>query len=179
MTPERARLLAKLLTEVYEEDKGFIPEPAYIPFHKLCSWGAAELLVVRKNGQEVLLRYRSDYPWNGWHIIGGYIRPFESISAFADRAIREEEAGLTGVTNFKQIAIAKWLDHPTGFLRFPFCALFVCEPVGDVIEREDLRWFSIGNLPFGRMIHPKHDLYLMVYLKYLKNPERYCSIIGE
>jgi 8-oxo-dGTP pyrophosphatase MutT (NUDIX family) len=176
MTPERAQLLAELLTEVYEKDRGFIPDPAYRPLHHLCSWAAVELLLTRHLGHEVLLRYRNDDPWDGWHVIGGYVKPRETIQAFANRAVKEEKAGMIGVTNLKQIATAKWLDHPYGF---PFCALLVCEPVGQVVERKDLRWFHVDSLPFGKMLHSKHDLYLRTYLGYLNNPGRYCPIIGE
>ena len=176
MTPERARLLAELLTEIYEKDGGFIPDPAYRPLQHLCSWGAVELFLTRENGRELLLRYRNDDPWDGWHVIGGYVKPPETIQAFADRTVQEEKAGMTSAVNFRQIATAKWLDHP---FSFPLSALVVCLPVGKIIERDDLRWFSVDDLPFGRMIHPKHDLYLDVYLGFLRNPERYCPVIGE
>lgn len=176
MTPERAELLGELLTEVIEKDRRFIPGPAYNLVQKLVSWAAVELLLVRNQGEEVLLRYRHDAPWDGWHVIGGYVKPLETIQAFADRAVQEEKAGMTGVRHFKQIAITKWLDHP---ITYPFCALLVCEPVGEVIEWKDLKWFPIDSLPFGKMLHPKHELYLETYLKYLKHPERYCPIIGE
>lgn len=176
MTPEWDRLLAKLLSEVAEENRNFVPNAAYRPLHGLCSWGAVELFLTRDNGQELLLRYRRDEPWDGWHVIGGYVKPKESVQAFVDRTVREEKAGMTSATNFKQIGTAKWLDHP---FSFPLCVLLVCEPVGEVVEGKSLRWFSVDHLPFGKMIHPKHDLYLATYLSYLKNPERYCPIIGE
>jgi hypothetical protein len=176
MTPERAELLAELLTEVREKEAGYLPVQAFRSMHKLCSWAAVELLIVKNNGQEVLLRYRNDEPWDGWHVIGGYVKPFESIQAFANRAVKEEKSGITSVKNLKHIATSKWLDHPYSF---PYCSLIVCEPIGQVDQNEYLRWFSVGNFPSGKMVHPKHELYLETYLKYLKNPERYCPIIGE
>lgn len=177
MTPEKAVLLSELLAEVYEEDRGFIPDLAYHPFHHICSWAAVEVLMISTDCQRVLLRYRNDPPWDGWHVVGGFVKPKETVQAFADRAAREEKAGIVGVTNFKIIAICKWLDHPYGF---PFCALMVCNPLGQIVERDDLKWFHVSDLPLDRILHKKHVLYLEHYRDhFLKNPERWCPVIGE
>lgn len=177
MTPERAALLAELLLEVCEKDGGFIPNSAFRPFHRLCSWAAVETLMVSPDGQKVLLRYRNDPPWDGWHIVGGYVKPKETVQAFADRAAKEEKANIIGLVNFKVIAICKWLDHPYSF---PFCALMVCNPLGEIVERDDLRWFDVNDLPLSRMLHRKHVLYLEHYRDwFLNNPERWCPVIGE
>jgi len=177
MTSEREALLAELLNEVYEKENGFIPTPAYHPFHRICSWGAVEVLMISVDGKRVLLKYRDDLPFSGWHVVGGYVRPKETIQMFADRTAKEERADITGMINFRCIAICKWLDHP---FSFPLCALMVCNPLGDIIERDDLKWFHVDNLPLGRMIHKKHILYLEHYRDYfLKNQEHWCPVIGE
>ncbi len=175
MSPERVRLLAELLTEVWGVNQGFVPDPAYRPLQKLVSWGAGEVLIVRNDGQEILLRHRAD-DFIGWHVPGGYIRPQESIQAFCDRTALEDAGVRGGVVNIRQIATLKWLDH---IFSWPFCALLVCQTVERVQEREDLRFFSVGDLPFANMIHPKHALYLETFIEYLKHPERSCPVIGE
>jgi 8-oxo-dGTP pyrophosphatase MutT (NUDIX family) len=187
MTPERNELFKELIREIINEDGGFIgklstggaDQESWELVQKLVSWGAVELLITRNGGQEVLLRHRTDDPWNGWHVIGGYVRPKESIQAFANRAVSEEKAGMTAVTNFRQIGISKWLDHPR---TYPLCSVLVCDLVGDTVvkEREDLRWFSLDELPLGKMLHTKHELYLEAYVDFVRNhPQQYCLILGE
>ncbi len=175
MSPKRARLLAELLDEVRTEG-GFIPDQAYRPFHKLCSWSAVETLIVSRDMQSVLLRYRSDDFGDGWHVVGGYIKPKETIHQFCNRAALEDAGMEDGVRILGQIAVSKWLDHHFGF---PLCVLVICNSIGAIVEREDLKFFSVDKLPMGKMWHPKHVLYLKTYLDYLKHPERICPILGE
>ena len=177
LTPKaRGKLLGRLLQELARRRDRWIPGPAYKPFHQLCTWGAGEVLVVdpKKKGR-VLLRYRSDDPWDGWQVMGGYIKPLESVQEFCNRTV-QEDAGLGEVKVVGVLATSKWLNHP---FSFPLCVLLLCYPVGEVVEREDLRWFEIGDLPFNKMQHPRHRDYLEAYLAYLKNPDKICPILGE
>lgn len=175
MTLERQGLLGELLKEV-EAEGGFIPDPAYRPLQRLCSWAAVEVFIVSKDGQKVLLRHRNDDPWDGWHVIGGYVKPKESIQQFCNRALREDTGSPSGVIILGQIATSKWLDHP---FTFPFCSVILCNLVEEIIECKDFRFFHVSELPMCHMLHPKHVLYLETYLNYLKHPERICPIIGE
>lgn len=176
MTKEEGEELGRLLTKVWEVNQGFIPDSAYRPLQKIVSWAAIEVLIVRNNGREALLRHRSDPPWNGWHVPGGYVRPGESIQAFCNRSAKEDAGISGGVFNIRHILTTKWLDHP---FTWPFCIMNVCEVRETVQERDDLRFFSVEEFPLDQMLHPKHVMYLEMYAKYLENPWPPCPIIGE
>lgn len=74
MTPDRAKLLAELLTELSEDPKGFIPDEAWNAAQKAFALPYLELAIVRRAADgalEILLSHRTDKYWNGWHIPGG------------------------------------------------------------------------------------------------------------
>lgn len=170
MESKKERLLAELLREVTEKENGYIPEESYLLIHRLVSWGVVEVLITRNEGREFLLRYRHDKWFKGWHIPGGYVRPKESIQQACNR-MAQEDAGIRGVSDLKLIAAMKWLDHP---FASPFCLLLACQPVEEVVEKADLKFFS--TIP-EILIHPNHTLYLQTYLDYLSNRERFTPAI--
>lgn len=172
MTPEREQLLAELLQEVVEQDKRWIPDAAYPWIQQLVCWAAVEVMIIDERG--ILLRHRENdrLGLNGWHIIGGYIKPGETTHQACERHARED-AGI-GIKNLRMIGCQQWLDHPLGF---PNSSLIICEPDGDVVEREDLKFFA--KTP-DSVIHPNHRIYLWllfeIWLQRL--PERSCYLLG-
>ncbi len=159
MTPERQQLLAELLKEVVEKDKKWIPDAAYPWVQKLVCWAAVEVMITGP-GQSILLRKRENDPYglNGWHIIGGYIRPGETLHAASSRHARED-TGVCGVKYLRLIGGQQWTDHPLGF---PYSNLVVCEADGVIQERDDLKFFSQIPSP---LIHPNHRRYLEIFFQ--------------
>lgn len=179
MTPEREQILAELLQEVVEKDKKWIPDAAYPWIQKLVCWAAVEVMIVRKKrhglGLEVLLRKRKNDPLglNGWHIIGGYIKPGETVQKACTRHACDD-AGVRGVKNLCLIGGQQWTDHPLGF---PYSSLIVCEPVGRVQERDNLKFFD--DIPDSPMIHENHKAYLGVLFGiYALDPKRQGAMLG-
>jgi ADP-ribose pyrophosphatase YjhB (NUDIX family) len=170
MDKKRSKLLADLLTEVREKDKGFIPEEAWKPIHGLVRWAAVEVLIVNPSTNQFLLSYRNTPDFKGWHIIGGYIKPNENITQASDRMVKDE-AGLTGVANLKLIAACPWNDHPYSY---PLSVIFVCEPIGSLKERDDLKWFS--EIPED-IAFPEHKVFLQSCVKFLKDSSKFAKLI--
>ncbi|HXK41160.1 MAG TPA: NUDIX hydrolase [Candidatus Paceibacterota bacterium] len=170
MNLEKSKLLADLLTEIKEKDGGFIPEEAWKPIHKLVRWTAVEVLIVNSLTNQFLLNYRDTPDFKGWHIIGGYVRPGENITQASNR-MAKEEAGLDGVANLKLIAVCPWKGHPYSF---PLSVVFVCEPIGLLTERDDLKWFS--EIP-ENIAFPEHKLFLRSYAEFLKNPLGFAKLL--
>ena len=135
--PEQTEL-ARLLGVVANEDKGFIPDPAYRPMHKLVPWPAVEVLIHDENGRFVLI-YRDD-EFKGWHIPGGYMKPNESYQTACNRHVRKERIA-EAVADLKLIATHVWLagEHPYSY---PISLIIACKAVGEIVERVGLQWFE-------------------------------------
>lgn len=170
MNPEKSKLLAELLTEVKEKDGGFIPEEAWKPIHKLVRWAAVEVLIANPSSNQFLLSYRDTPDFKGWHIIGGYLKPHENITQASNR-MAKEEAGLYGVTNLRLVSVCPWKNHPYGY---PLSVVFVCEPVGLLIERDDLKWFS--KTPEDMAFH-EHAIFLQAYTDFLEDPSKFAKLL--
>jgi hypothetical protein len=151
LTPKEQAELGRLLTIVGEQDEGFIPDVAYRPIHKLVPWPAVEVLVYDEDGR-FLLSHRND-DFVGWHIPGGFIKPNEDYQAACNRNVRKEKI-VNEVTDLRLLSSHIWLkgEHPFGF---PVSLTIACKAVGEVVERDDLKWFSEIPTDIIPQVHPK------------------------
>lgn len=162
--------LGRLLTIVGDKDGGFIPDAAYRPIHKLVPWPAVEVLVYNDQGR-FLLSYRND-EFKGWHIPGGFMKPNENYQSACNRNVRKEKIAHS-VIDFRLISSHVWLkgEHPFGF---PISLTIACKAVGEVIEREDLRWFS--KIPTD-IIPQQHPKFLMHFQSWFHGGNLNCAKI--
>ena len=167
---ENQVLLGQLLTQVAEQDRGFLPDPAYRPFHKLVPWPAVEVLIYDKDGRFVLSHRQDDFV--GWHIPGGFIRVNESYQDACNRNVRKEKV-VEAVTDLRLISSHTWLkgEHPFGY---PISLTFACQAVGTIVERDDLRWFF--EIP-SDVIKEQHPNYLRHFQQWLQDPTRPSAAI--
>lgn len=162
LSPVEQAELARLLKRVVEDDRGFIPDPAYEVIHKLVPWPAVEVLIYDKQGR-FLLTYRDDKNFIGWHIPGGYMKPGEDFHQACTRNIQKERIAQE-VINIQLIASSVWLEgeHPFGY---PISLIFACQISDEIAERENLRWFS--NIP-NNVIVQKHPTFLRFFKDWFK-----------
>lgn len=163
--------LARLLGIIAEEDEGFIPDPAYRPMHKLVPWPAVEVLIYDENGRFVLT-HRDD-EFRGWHIPGGFIGVNESYQEACDRNVRKERI-VSAVTDLNLIATHIWLadEHPYGY---PISLIFACKAVGEVVERDDLKWFE--EIP-PDVIPENHPSFLVHFQEWLRGNRESAAILS-
>lgn len=140
MSPERAALLAELLTELAEDPKGFIPNEAWYAAHKALALPFIEVAIVRlKAGvPQVLLSHRVDRDWKGWHAPGGLWRTKQSLEACIKGIVKEEVGANASVELFQKGSWLKWDSHHYGN---PISHVAICTGTG-IVERDDLKWFS-------------------------------------
>jgi len=171
--------LARLLEVVAEKDGGFIPDLAYRPMHKLVPWPAVEVLIytdlidVRcyEHYAKILLSWRDD-EFRGWHIPGGYMKPNESYQDACNRHVRKEKIA-EAVTNLQLIATHVWLasEHPFGY---PISLIIACKAVGQIVERDDLKWFE--EMPED-VIPQQHPKFLAHFRRWFKGSNRGSATI--
>ncbi|HEY4495905.1 MAG TPA: NUDIX domain-containing protein [Candidatus Paceibacterota bacterium] len=162
--------LTRLLGIVANKDGGFIPDPAYRPMHKLVPWPAVEVLIHNENGRFVLT-YRDD-EFKGWHIPGGYMKPNESYQGACNRHVRKEKIA-EAVTNLQLIATHVWRagEHPYSY---PISLIIACKAVGEVAERDDLKWFE--EIPQD-IIPQQHPEFLAHFQKWFKGDQESAAIL--
>ena len=162
--------LARLLTAVANQDKGFIPDPAYRPIHQLIPWPAVEVLIYDDAGR-FLLAYRDD-DFKGWHIPGGNMKVNESYQAACDRHVRKDKIA-DAVTDLKFIATHTWLngEHLHGY---PVSLIIACRAVGEIVERDDLKWFT--EIPRD-VVHENYLLYLANFQKWFNGNRGSATIL--
>ena len=124
--------------------------------HKLVPLPAVEVLITRNEGKEFLLADRHDQWWNGWHIPGSYMRRNESFENVCNRVARDE-VGIGSITNPSLVGVHKWTSHPFGA---PVSIVLSCQPAGEIIETEKLKFFS--SIPPSAI--PVHAIFLDFYL---------------
>lgn len=78
---------------------------------------------ITTTGQDLLLAWRRDPTWTGWHVPGGYIGVGESPLSACDRIARRELA--VGILDAKLIDTFTWTDHPCGAVISLLC---LCTP---------------------------------------------------
>ena len=156
MTPERAKLLGELLTEMRQEGE-HIPEEAWLPLMDAVVTSWCEIAIAKKAGDnwKVLLTYRKDKNWDGWHIPGGLWKV--QYPTFQDicNAIAQRELGIE--VEFRRVIDAvKWTKHP---FAHPLALICLCEAKGEIQETETAKFFNRENLP-RNMVNDYHQKYL-------------------
>lgn len=140
MTEYRAHLLGELLEELSEDPRGFIPEAAWAAVQRTFALPYIELAVVRRleSNVQILLSYRDDKDWCGWHIPGGLWRTRQTLVEGIAVLAKAELGTSVEVKFLTKGTWEKWKDHPYGF---PISHIVICSATG-IAETENLRWFS-------------------------------------
>ena len=149
MTPERAKLLGELLEELAKDPQGFVPDEAWMPTQKAFSLPYVELAVIRRASSDkiqILLKYRSDKDWQGWHLPGGVWRTRQTLEECIVALSARELGEGTRLNLLEKGAWEKWHDHPYGH---PISHVAICRS-GIITETEQLKWFA--TVP-DEMIH--------------------------
>ena len=131
----------RVLEEIAQNKKGFYPEELFHGLHLAVSFPYLEVAIVRRNSKgkvEILLAYREDQDWKGWHIPGGLFRTNLNIEEIGNQiALRELN---TGVEFLAKGTWEKWMSHhPHGK---PFSHIAIFKPTELGVEKTDVRWFS-------------------------------------
>lgn len=143
MSPEDEARLGELLAEMGKDPKGFFPQGAWDPLQKAFALPYLELLIVRRSWRswfrrQILLSYRSDEFWKGWHIPGGLWRTRHSLVDGVASLAKKELGPDARLKILVKGGWEKWLDHPYGY---PISHLVICSS-GSVVESDTLKWFS-------------------------------------
>lgn len=77
ITPEEIEQLAVLLRKIEDPHSG-LPQPVFDALCDVIPFIACELVVMNKKG-ELLLTWREDQWWRGWHFPGGLMRYRETF----------------------------------------------------------------------------------------------------
>ncbi len=141
MIPERAKLLAELVTEMHEKDGDFIPQEAWAAVQKAFALPYLEFLVFRRAPDgvlEFLLTHRTDEFWHGWHIPGGIWRTTHSVGDGC-KALAKQELGIdTPLAIVAKAGWEKWHDHPYGN---PISHICICTSPVEIQETDSIKWF--------------------------------------
>lgn len=86
-----------------------VPEPIWRALAGVVPQLAVELLITR-TGRDVLLVFREDRDWHGWHVPGGFLVCGESVDRGADRVARRELG--VSVRTTALLGAFTWPDHP-------------------------------------------------------------------
>jgi hypothetical protein len=164
MEKERAVLLGELLTELAEDPKGWLPDEVWGPANKAFALPYIELAVVRYwRGQlQILLAYRSDKDWHGWHIPGALWRTKQSLEECVAITAKAELG--TEVKFLAKGTWEKWMDDPLG--RWPMDHVVICS-APNFRETHTICWFS--GVPKGMIDdHGHHARYINAVFRKVK-----------
>lgn len=126
-------------------------ESAMRAVHGAISVWAPEIVIVRHgqspSGDVLLAKYEGGAGWfdGMWHIPGGYERkPESTFEAICDEtALREIKVGVI-VRNVLDVHLWTTKEHPYGR---PLSLYVLCDPIGEIVETDTLRWFDLRHLP--------------------------------
>lgn len=158
MTKDEERLLVKLLQKSTEHGFWF-SEKVFRALHGVVSFWAPELVITRKNHQEILLTPYEGYFRTGyWHIPGGFSQRNETIQQSCSR-IAKRELGLD-VRMQKVLGACKWTarEHPYGR---PLSLYILCRSREPIREHGRMKFFPVRNLP--RKTMPPHRKFIEQY----------------
>lgn len=156
MTPERAKLLGELLEEMRREGE-HIPEEAWLPLMNAMVTSWCEIAIAKKDGDswKILLTYRKDTNWDGWHIPGGLWKvQYPTFQDICD-AIAKRELGIE--VEFRRVVDAvKWTEHP---FAHPLALLCLCKPKREIQETETKKFFTEEEAP-ENIVNDYHRKYI-------------------
>lgn len=156
MTPEKAKLLGELLEEMRREGE-HIPEEAWLPLMNAMVTSWCEIAIVKKDGDssKILLTYRKDKNWDGWHIPGGLWKAQHPTFQDICNAVAKRELGVE-VQYLRNILTTKWTEHP---FAHPLAIVCVCKAKGEISETDIVKFFARDEVP-ANIINAYHREYL-------------------
>lgn len=140
---ESGKAIPRLPFEVLQALRGLVPLPV------------VELGIVGQRGG-LLLTWREDENWRGWHFPGGFMAPWESVSEACKRIARSEVGAdfvLEGIAG-----VESWPDHPYAAAVSILCrgkldgapvkGSFFAQPPKDIVDTQIsfFKSLSAGNL---------------------------------
>ena len=119
ITPKELKLLTSLLKKIENPHEG-LPKPLFDALCRIVPFVACELIIKSEKG--ILLTWREDKWWRGWHLPGGLFRYRES---FEERiqATAWKELGVS-ISNYKFLFP---LDYSQGKRAHCVSLIFLCE----------------------------------------------------
>ena len=120
LTPAELDELAALLRRLAAEGGALptTPRPIWDALAGVVPRLAVELFV--REGEAILLTWRDDPQWHGWHVPGGFVGVGESLADAARRiGLRELDVALELEAVVADFA---WPDHPCGAVLSLLCA---------------------------------------------------------
>ncbi|MBI5732376.1 NUDIX hydrolase [Candidatus Jorgensenbacteria bacterium] len=149
------------LLKIVVAEGGYLPDQAsFEAIQKIVRWPAIEVLIIDPdNPLSFLLTYREDKHWKGWHIPGGYVRPWhESPEATCEAIAKKELKGDFTITKATLIMPPHfWTDHPYGY---PISLVYACSVDRRPEISEHAKFFT--DIPSPMV--PNHDDFVRHYL---------------
>ena len=170
MNSERGAFLAELLQEL-ADDNLFVPEVAWSAWQVVAPHAYNEIVIPRlgdNDTRQYLLTRRAaddpEFPGQPWHIPGSRWKPWRRHPKTRERipvpqadacaeAARSEQLGR--IQFMKEVGTHYW---DTFSYRYPISHICLCRSLDPIDETDDVRFFSLGNLP-DNIIKP-HDEFL-------------------
>jgi ADP-ribose pyrophosphatase YjhB (NUDIX family) len=113
----------KSLIEQIKKLKTPLPEEIFNALNKLVPFAACEIAVVNKEG--VLLTFRQDKFWKGWHFPGSIIRSGESFADVLKRTAKKELGSA-----LKSFEFLLPMNYPKGARGHSISFVFLCRLKG-------------------------------------------------
>ena len=140
MLPKKTCILNKLLNELADDPKGFIPNEIWNAVQKAFALSFIELAIVQRSPADtvqILLTHRADENCNGWHIPGGLWRTRSTLEENII-SLASSELGKAKLTLLAKGGWEKWHDCQYGH---PISHIVICSGTG-IVENATRKWFS-------------------------------------
>jgi hypothetical protein len=143
-----------------------VPKEAFAEYVASHPNSVVELIIADKvqppfSEGKLLLEYRNDSGWDGWHTIGGFVYAGETRHEACLRHAKTAGLNIRVVTEVGLRGMIDWRDdvtHPYGWdNNGHLCQdMFLCELLSPAVETEKLRWFGIDSTPIMLRGHKLH-----------------------
>lgn len=143
-----------------------VPKEAFAAYVAAHPNPVVELIIADKvslpfSDGKLLLEYRRDSGWNGWHTIGGFVHAGETRHEACIRHAKKSGLKIRVVVEIGLNGMIGWRDdteHPYGSdNNGHLCQdMFLCELIEPVKETKTLRWFKASEnigMVRGHQIH--------------------------
>lgn len=121
------KILTKLLPKASAPRRD-IPQELFDALAQVVVFPAAEMVVANSHG-EILLTWRDDPFWRGWHFPGGIIRFKESLRERIDKTLKRELG--VKVTSHRFLFPMEYSDSPRGH---EISLVFLCQIRGKPMD---------------------------------------------
>lgn len=132
LTSQEKKKLVELLNKITQPHLG-LPQEVFDALIKIVPFIACELAIVNDK-KELLLTWRNDKYWCGWHFPGGLLRFRESFDERIQAVAREELD--VHISNYAFLQPFNYLDGPRGHV---VNLLFLCQTLD---TPKSGRWFK-------------------------------------